>query len=101
MSHLRENVKIITHGGELTGHLYVGEDGLPELEAPNPRYDPVYGGNPHLTYRPATFPAAWTMIMGDDAFQIGPLFEAWRDIEDVRQSIAEALREQETPHGSL
>lgn len=92
MSGLREDVRIVTPSGKLKGYLYVGPDGLPKLL--------VYNSISRIEhYTPATFPAAWMMLMGDDDFQIGPLFEAWRDIEDARQSIVEAQREaeQETP----
>lgn len=92
----REDVRIVTPGGQLTGHLFVGADGLPELLIPE-RYVGAGLTQWDQTYRPATFPAAWGPIVNAEDERIdGTLLEAWRTIEFVRERLAQAQREAET-----
>lgn len=86
---LREEVVIKTITGELRGHLIVGHDLLPELEIPPP-------GGYWGTYRPATFPAAWS-IRASNTFpglREAPLLEAWDTIMDLQKRLAEAERQE-------
>lgn len=64
-----------------TSKLVVGEHGLPVLFNNFPP-TPVW-----------LFPAAWKLVPVQSP--LGPLFHAWRDIEDVREEIRQAQREAE------
>ena len=82
MKELREHVDIHIPTGIIQGHLFVGEDGLPEV---------MVGCE---EYRPATFPAAWALkyvLQENDPI----LFAAWGAIEGIRQQIVYAQREAE------
>lgn len=92
---LRENVSIQTPTGTLTGFLFVGQDGLPELEIQHEHASQVkehayYGP---LRYRPSTFPAAWQLQQAEP--DAGILFCAWRTIMEMQWEIAQAQREAE------
>lgn len=84
---LREKVCIKTPTGDFEGELYVGVDGLPELRM-------VAGDVWSPCYRPATFPATWSLIaIGGRAH--GVLLQAWIDISDIRSAVVDAQREAE------
>ena len=83
---LREQVKIITPTGFLSGALHVGHDGLPELLVDC--WCPEH-------YRPATIPAAWDLDAHLGQLELGPLLRAWLMIDTARGIVAEAQREDE------
>ena len=85
---LREEVIINTATGDLQGFLFIGHDGLPELEMAERRHLAIHTD----IYRPATFPAAWELrqIEGEDA---GILQRSWWDIGGVRARIVHYERE--------
>lgn len=86
MPPLREIVTIKTPIGDLHGNLYVGADHLPELEIPPP-------GGYWGTYRPASFPAWWSLrpLAGQAS---GLLLLAWNEIAAMQSRLAEAEREE-------
>lgn len=87
MSELREDVRIVTDSGKLSGYLFVGADGLPELRLET-QID-------NESFRPATFPAAWRIT----SVTCGELYQAWREVEAIQMRLRVAQREaeQETP----
>ena len=98
MSTLHESVIIRTGAGpNLHGELFVGEDGLPELEVSTTITLGGFCGSDTKTYRPATFPAAWRLLTVSP-YQ-GVLYDAWVALTTLRDVIAKAQREaeRETP----
>lgn len=83
---LREDVGIITLTGQLTGHLFVGADHLPEIAV-----DERESHGAHEFYRPATIPATWELQQAEP--DAGILFCAWRTISELQWEIARAQRE--------
>lgn len=80
---LREKVYIKTPAGNLEGELFVGTDGLPELD--------VFAGDMTCLYRTYAFPAAWSITSPSH----GLLLTAWTQIETIREQIRDAQREAE------
>lgn len=82
---LREYVVVeTTTDMRVSGSLFVGADGLPELRLDG------------QLFTPATLPAAWTIHWRRDN-ETDVLFDAWGSLIDLRREIADAQREQETP----
>lgn len=89
MSQLRETVIIKTLQDTFIGHLFVGHDGLPQLAII------ASDGYVYRHYRPATFPAAWSVEPTegfDDGFR---LLNAWNAISKIQTEIAKAQRAEE------
>lgn len=94
---LRELVTIHTGTGMLVnGELSVGLDGLPQVTLTSlvEDADCLLHEPPHTI---ATFPAAWSL----SSSTCGPLYTAWRDIEEIMEQLKEAEREaeNEAKHG--
>lgn len=86
---LREPVIVRTGTGpDLHGELFVGADGLPELDV-----EIKVGYDTHEIYSPHTIPAAWTIQWVPSLNNT--LIDGWRTIERVRQQIRDAQREAE------
>ena len=89
---LTEEVRILIDTGvEMHGKLFVGLDGLPEVRVTEDAVE----GEVHQVFRPATFPAAWS-LRATRTTGPGPLLTAWQEIEHLREEIAIAEREEET-----
>lgn len=84
---LKGNVIIRTElGDDLKGHLYVGRDGLPEMELHDRSI-------PGITFRPSQCPAAWTLHSAPG--ESGILLGAWNQIQEIQTKLAIAQREAE------
>lgn len=79
---LTEAVAVRTATTRLTGELFVGKDGLPELQITS---------HERGLYRPYTLPAAWSL----SSSTCGPLYTAWRDIEEIMEQLKAVQREEE------
>ena len=86
MKELREKATIKTPLGIIQGHLFLGQDGLPEL-----RID----GEKWRSFRPAQFPDAWDMDVHLGQLELGPLLRAWLMIDTARGIVSEAQREED------
>lgn len=95
MHELHEPVSVVTPTGERPGTLGIDPtDGLPILHLrkqhimtpPHPLYD---------VYRPWSFPASWIIVDASDERVEGPLLDAWRDVDRIRQAVKMAQREAE------
>ena len=95
MKELREKVSIKTPLGIIQGELFVGRDGLPELEV-----DVLDGWGNERRFTPATFPDAWDLDAPLGQIELGPLLRAWLMIDTARGIVAEAQREAEGEEGS-
>lgn len=97
MSQLHENVRVITATSELAGHLYVGADGLPELEVfyPLTTEEQTFIRKRSEIFSPWTIPATYA-VYPIYAAGWGVLYDAWTDIAAVLQHIRDAQRETET-----
>ena len=86
---LAEEVRILIDTGvEMHGKLFVGLDGLPEVRVTEDAVE----GEVHQVFRPATFPATWTLRAPRNTWP-GPLLTAWQEIEHIIEEIAIAERE--------
>ena len=89
---LTEEVMVKTDTGvDMRGKLFVGADGLPEVRVTEEAVE----GDVHQVFRPATFPAAWS-LRATRTTGPGPLLTAWQEIEHIREEIAIAEREAES-----
>ena len=77
-------------GVEMSGKLFVGADGLPEVRVTEDAVE----GEVHQVFRPATFPAVWSLRAPRNPWP-GALLTAWQEIEEIREAIAIAEREAE------
>ena len=77
-------------GVDLRGRLFVGHDGLPEIRV----IEDAVEGEVHQVFRPATFPAVWSLRAPRNPWP-GALLTAWQEIEEIREAIAIAEREAE------
>lgn len=84
---LREDVIIRTTTGELRGHLFVGQDHLPELAADERAICGAYA-----FYRPATVPNAWRILLAT-SLETGLLLESWYAVQGIQARLATAQRE--------
>ena len=88
---LTEVVMVKTDTGvEMSGVLFVGDDRLPEVRI----YEDAVEGEVHQVFRPATFPAVWTLRAPCNTWP-GVLLESWFKIEQIRGDIAFAERLEE------
>lgn len=87
---LREDVIVKTLTGELHGHLFIGTDGLPEVDMNERRMDYLYPDR----YRLATFPDAWEIDPVQGRMP-GHLLQAWWNIQQIQHDLAVAERETE------
>ena len=76
-------------GAEMHGVLFVRADGLPEVRVTEDAVE----GEVHQVFRPATFPAVWTLRAPRNTWP-GVLLTAWQEIEHIRERLR--LAEQET-----
>ena len=75
---------------DLSGKLFVGADGLPVLRVTEDAVE----GEVHQVFRPATFPAVWSLRAPRNTWP-GVLLDAWNKIEQIRGDIAFAERLEE------
>ena len=86
---LKERVIVKTPTDEMHGVLFVRADGLPEVRVTADAVE----GDVHQVFRPATFPAVWTLRAPRNTWP-GVLLTAWQEIEHIRERLR--LAEQET-----
>ena len=87
---LKERVIVKTPTDEMHGVLFVRADGLPEVRVTEDAVE----GDAHQVFRPATFPAVWTLRAPRNTWP-GVLLEAWNEVMHIRQRLVVAEREAE------